>query len=147
MWYINQYQQYQIFCQTRGLTSSDLNSFILFYQQMILNKGHQQPLSPHQPLIPQNPPFIANNNGNERYIPERDLNDLSTEQDKETYINKNQSEMINIKFKSGSQYNDINLTIPENITISQMFKRYEEKLGISHDDFQNNFFFCIMQIK
>ena len=40
MWYINQYQQYQIFCQTRGLNSSDLNSFILFYQQMILNKGH-----------------------------------------------------------------------------------------------------------
>ena len=106
---------------------------------MILNKGYQQPLSPHQPLIPQNHPFTANNNGNESYIPERDLNNLSTEQDKETYINKNQSEMINIKFKSGSQYNDINLTIPENITICQMFKRYEEKLGISHDDFQNNF--------
>ena len=61
MWYNNQYQQFQIFCQTRGLNHSDPNAFNLFYNQLVSNMGHQQPQSPqvfHQPQIfpqPQQP--------------------------------------------------------------------------------------------
>ena len=55
MWYNNQYQQFQIFCQTRGLNPNDPNSFPLFYQQMISNINNQQPHSP-QVFPPSQPP-------------------------------------------------------------------------------------------
>ncbi len=57
MWYNNQYQQFQIFCQTRGLNPNDPNSFPLFYQQMISNINNQQPHSP-QVFPPPQPPQV-----------------------------------------------------------------------------------------
>ena len=71
MWYNNQYQQFQIFCQTRGLNPSDPNAFNLFYNQLVSNMGHQQLQSPQvfpqpqQPQIfpqPQQPQIFPNLN-------------------------------------------------------------------------------------
>ena len=53
MW--NQYQQFQIFCQTRGLNPSDQNSFNLFYNQLVSNIGQQQPQQPQVFSQPQQP--------------------------------------------------------------------------------------------
>jgi len=53
MW--NQYQQFQIFCQTRGLNPSDQNSFNLFYNQLVSNMGQQQPQQPQVFSQPQQP--------------------------------------------------------------------------------------------
>ena len=148
MWYNNQYQQFQIFCQTRGLNPQDQNSYKLFYQQMLSNMNNQQFHSPQiipqpQTFIPQNPHGISPvqgraNNGNEPYIHGGDLHDLQPKQDKDVYINKNQSEMINIAFRAGSRYENIILSIPGNITIREMFRRYVEKLGISYNALQTN---------
>ena len=53
MW--NQYQQFQIFCQTRGLNPNDQNAFNLFYNQLVSNMGQQsqQPQAFPQPQQPQ----------------------------------------------------------------------------------------------
>ena len=53
MW--NQYQQFQIFCQTRGLNPNDPNAFNLFYNQLVSNMGKQsqQPQVFPQPQQPQ----------------------------------------------------------------------------------------------
>ena len=53
MW--NQYQQFQIFCQTRGLNPNDQNAFNLFYNQLVSNMGQQPPQQPQVFSQPQQP--------------------------------------------------------------------------------------------
>ena len=53
MW--NQYQQFQIFCQTRGLNPNDQNAFNLFYNQLVSNMGQQRPQQPQVFPQPQQP--------------------------------------------------------------------------------------------
>ena len=48
MWYNNQHQQFQIFCQTRGLNPNDQKAFNLFYNQLVSNMGQQQSQQPQQ---------------------------------------------------------------------------------------------------
>ena len=161
MW--NQYQQFQIFCQTRGLNPNDQNAFNLFYNQLVSNMGQQsqqpqvfpqpqqRPVFPQpqrsqtfpqpQTFIPQIPHGIppgqgGGNNANEPYIHGGDLHELPPKPDNSSYINQNPSDIINIAFKAGSRYNDVILTIPGNITIREMFQRYVEKLGISQNALQ-----------
>ena len=192
MWFNNQYQQFQIFCQTRGLNPNDQNSFNLFYQQMISKMSPQQPQpqqvisqpqppqvfpqppqafppqqppqplfkyyppqafpQPHppqafpqpHPFIPQNPhgipPVQGNgNNVNEPYIHGGgDLHELHPKSDQSLYISQNKSNIINIAFKAGSRFNDVILSIPENLTIREMFIKYAEKIGISYNTLQTD---------
>ena len=136
MYYQLQYNQFIIFCNTRGLNPNDQNSFSLFYQYMIANMvpPHNPP---HNPPPPQPPHFIPpvggnGSNNSEIYIKNTGLNEISPKPDNiyvNNFINNSQG-MISLAFKGGNSYNDVILSIPGNISIREMFERYAQKLGL-----------------
>ena len=146
MWYQQQYNQFIIFCDSRGLNPNDQNSFTLFYQQMMGNvPASHNPYPPqHQTQIVQppiyNPPFsgggngTVSNNNNDIYIHDSgELKEIPPNPDQSVYIGSNQPKNINIMFKAGSNFGDVMLSIPENITVKEMFERYVQRLGFSLD--------------
>ena len=145
MWYKQQYNQFIIFCNSRGLNPNDQNSFNLFYQQMANVPAPQNPYPPQPPtqkVQPPhfNPPFSGvgngdiSNNNNDIYVPDsEELKVIAPNPDQSAYIPSNQPGNINIMFKGGSNFGDVMISIPENITIKEMFERYFQRLGLSLD--------------
>ena len=122
----NQFQLYLQFCQINGLVVGHPNSFNLFFQQFL----QQQTLLPSQ-IFPQPPvqnnPNIYNNNSN-------NLQELIPRSDQTLYVNKSEASLpnkMNIAFKASSGLNVI-INVDKNVTISDMFKQYMDRIGLSY---------------
>ena len=122
----NQFQLYLQFCQINGLVVGHPNSFNLFFQQFL----QQQTFLPSQ-IFPQPPvqnnPNIYNNNSN-------NLQELIPRSDQTLYVNKSEASLpnkMNIAFKASSGLKVI-INVDKNVTISDMFKQYMDRIGLSY---------------
>ena len=123
----NQFQLYLQFCQINGLVVGHPNSFNLFFQQFL----QQQTFLPSQifpqPPVQNNPNIYNNNNSN-------NLQELIPRSDQTLYVNKSEASLpnkMNIAFKASSGLNVI-INVDKNVTISDMFKQYMDRIGLSY---------------
>ena len=123
----NQFQLYLQFCQINGLVVGHPNSFNLFFQQFL----QQQTFLPSQifpqPPVQNNPNMYNNNNSN-------NLQELIPRSDQTLYVNKSEASLpnkMNIAFKASSGLNVI-INVDKNVTISDMFKQYMDRIGLSY---------------
>ena len=126
----NQFTLYMRYCQLNGLNPNHPNSFNLFYQQF--NYAPQpQPQPQQQPQTQLRPPpqqqqqtfYISNN-----------LEELIPRSDQTIYINKEQATFpnkLNIALKATSGLNVI-ICADKNLPISQLFKQYMDRIGLSY---------------
>ena len=123
----NRFQLYLQFCQINGLVVGHPNSFNLFFQQFL----QQQTFLPSQifpqPPVQNNPNIYNNNNSN-------NLQELIPRSDQTLYVNKSEASLpnkMNIAFKASSGLNVI-INVDKNVTISDMFKQYMDRIGLSY---------------
>ena len=123
----NQFQLYLQFCQINGLVVGHPNSFNLFFQQFL----QQQTFLPSQifpqPPVQNNPNIYNNNNSN-------NLQELIPRSDQTLYVNKSEASLpnkMNIAFKASSGLKVI-INVDKNVTISDMFKQYMDRIGLSY---------------
>ena len=124
----NQFTLYMRYCQLNNLNPNHPNSFNLFYQQY--NHYPPQPQPQPQPYPQQQETQF---NGNSFYI-SNNLQELIPRSDQTIYINKEQAifpNKLNIAFKATSGLNVI-ITIDRNLPISEVFKLYMNKIGLSY---------------
>ena len=133
----NQFQLYLQFCQMNGLVIGHPNSFNLFFQQF---PQPQHPLIQPQQFpqpnpFPQPQPQQFPQQQNSSYVSSNSqLQELIPRSDKTLYVNKSQVSLpniINIAFKASSGLNVI-INVDKNVTISDMFKQYMDRIGLSY---------------
>ena len=120
----NQFQLYLQFCQINGLVVGHPNSFNLFFQQFL-----QPQIFPQPPV--QNNLNMYNNNLNNN---SNNLQELIPRSDQTLYVNKSEASLpnkMNIAFKASSGLNVI-INVDKNVTISDMFKQYMDRIGLSY---------------
>ena len=120
----NQFQLYLQFCQINGLVVGHPNSFNLFFQQFLQPQIFPQP--PVQNNLNMYNMYNNNNSNN--------LKELIPRSDQTLYVNKSEASLpnkMNIAFKASSGLNVI-INVDKNVTISDMFKQYMDRIGLSY---------------